>query len=99
MGHHRAELIQRLDQVLERLDLGFGYLNQHNPYLEEHDLTAMQVQYAALRTILFEVDEEMRTLTGTYPRLSTHFCRLILADMPRAPHNLYVCAAYMLVIG
>jgi len=64
MGNHRADLIERLDRVLERLDLGFGYLKQQNPYLEEHDLTAMQVQYTALRAILLEVDAEMKTLTG-----------------------------------
>ena len=65
MGHHRAELTQRLDQVLERLILGFEYLSQHNPYLEEHDLRTMQVQYAAFKTILEEVDAEaMKALTG-----------------------------------
>ena len=67
MGHHRADLLQRLDQVIERLNLGFGYLNEHNPYLEEHDLATMQTQYASLREILLEVDAEMKTLTGTYP--------------------------------
>jgi len=99
MGHHRTELLQRLDQVLERLDLGFEYLNQHNPNFEEHDLRAMQVQYPALRAILLEVDEEMRSLTSMYPGLPIHSGRLIPANISRAPRNLYVCAAHMLVMG
>ena len=93
MGHHRAELIQRLDKVLERLDLGFGYLNQYNPYLEEHDLAVMQVQYTTLKAILLEIDEE-RKLTGAYPELSIHFGLLILVHAQSTTQPLCVRCLY-----
>ena len=38
MGHHRAELLQRLDHVLGQLDLGFEHFKQENPSLGKYDL-------------------------------------------------------------
>ena len=70
MRHHRMDLIQRLDHVLERLGRGLGYLNQHNPEFEEHHLSGMKSAYQKLRETLLGVDGDaermhMRTRTRT----------------------------------
>ena len=56
MGHHRADLIQQLDHVLERLDLGLWNLGQRDPELGEADLEMRTNQYRELRESLLEVD-------------------------------------------
>ena len=56
MGHHRADLIQRLDHVLGQLDLGLWRLGQHDPELGEVDLEVRTNQYRELRELLLEVN-------------------------------------------
>jgi hypothetical protein len=56
MGHHRTELLQRLDHVLERLDRGLEYLKQYNPELDEDYLQRTTYQYQYLRETLLETD-------------------------------------------
>ena len=58
MGHHRVDLIRRLDHVLERLARGLGYLRQHNPRFDERHLRTMEDTYQILRGTLFRVDAE-----------------------------------------
>ena len=68
MGHHRADLVQRLDHVLERLNRGLEYLKQHNPEFEEHHLVEMKSTYQKLRETLLDVDadaERMQMRTRT----------------------------------
>ena len=55
-GHHRADLIQRLDCVLGQLDLGLEHLKQHNPHTDEYDMQKMRRQYGELKEILLEAD-------------------------------------------
>ena len=52
MGHHRADLIQRLDHVLEQLDCGLEHFKQHNPQFGEDVLRIRKVQYQQLRETL-----------------------------------------------
>ena len=54
MGHHREDLIQRLDHILNQLDWGFEYLTQHNPYFREDSFQSMKYQYQRLREVLQE---------------------------------------------
>ena len=56
MGHHRADLIQRLDHILGELDQGLEYLQQHNPGLSTDDVQKMEHQYRELRNILLEIN-------------------------------------------
>ena len=56
MGHHRADLIKRLDHVLGQLDRGLEYLAQHDPGLIEHYLRERKDGYQKLRETLLEID-------------------------------------------
>ena len=69
MGHHRADLIQRLDHVLGQLDRGLEYLKQHNPDLDEDSLQEMERQYSRLREILLEVNIGTISRTLFYPMI------------------------------
>ena len=58
MQCHREDLIKRLDDVLEQLDQGFVYLEQHKPGIHEHDIQIAKEQYGELKRVLLEVDRE-----------------------------------------
>jgi len=62
MGHHRAELIQRLDRVLGELDRGLGHLKRHNPDLGKYNLWKMMRRYRKLRKRLLEVEKRKYVL-------------------------------------
>ena len=64
MGHHRVDLVRRLDYVLERLDRGLGYLRQHNPAFDERHLRRMEDTYQKLRETLLRVDAEAWALVN-----------------------------------
>ena len=55
MGHHRVDLIQRLDLILDRLDWGFEYFVQQNPHFREDFFQSMKYQYQRLRETLLEI--------------------------------------------
>lgn len=61
MGHHRTELIQRLDYILGQLDLGLAHLKQHNPQLGGFDLQMMKGQYGKLQNILNHTQQPLVT--------------------------------------
>ena len=54
--HHREDLTERLDRVLEQLDRGPEYLQQHNPRIDKYCVGRMKEQYGWLRRVLLEVD-------------------------------------------
>ena len=56
MGHHRKDLLQRLDYILGRLDLGLDHLQQYKPRLTERNIQKMKAQYGGLKKVLLEVD-------------------------------------------
>ena len=69
MGHHRGDLIQRLDHILRQLDQGLGYLKQHNPDLREEQVQAMEHQYQQLREILLEINIQTIACKLTHPTI------------------------------
>ena len=64
MGHHRVDLIQRLDHVLGQLCRGLEYLTRHNPDLSERALRLREDRYGELRRALLEVNTEAISRTS-----------------------------------
>ena len=92
MGHHRADLIHRLDYVLAQLGRGLRYLKQHNPNTDAGDLQRRKDQYRILREILLETN--VKAISRTPHFMIVPFC--VLTPIPntrRIPHNIYVCTA------
>ena len=91
MGHHRADLVQHLDRVLEQLDKGLEYLKQRNPKLNEGSLRGMKYRYGVFKRILLETNLEAITRMS-YPIIVLLYI-LTRADVRRIPHNIYVRAS------
>jgi len=70
---HRAELVQRLDEVIGELDKGLEYLRRDRPDLEEEGLQEGKGQYEELRKILKEIPEVPEIPTCMFPRLINLF--------------------------
>ena len=89
MEHHRAELLQRLDHVIEQLDHGLEHLKQHNPEFNEDYLQRTKHQYQYLRDILLEINIKS---DQSYVSLNDHaFCMLTPAlDAHRIPQYTHV---------
>ena len=72
MGHHRGDLLRRLDHVLEQLGLGLEHLRQHKPDLTGYSVRRMKEEYGELKAVLLGVDVEANgMLTCEPPRLVT----------------------------
>ena len=90
MGHHRADLIQRLDHILGELDRGLEHLRQHNPYLEGNHIQVANDQYGELKNILVKMNID--TITRMFDPMGVPLCTLIHMDIHRIPCNIYVCS-------
>ena len=64
---YRAELVQRLDEVIEELDEGLAYLQRDQPDLEEEIVQGRKEQYEELRRTLEEIPEAPETPTCMCP--------------------------------
>lgn len=75
-AHHREDLVLHLDRVLEELDRGLRYFQQHNPNLCARDIRRTKLQYMELREVLLRVDREQRLPSPvSFPgQLSVLFC-------------------------
>jgi len=92
MRHHREDLINHLDHILGRLDLGLGHLQQHYPDINEDDIQQRKDQYGTLRKVLLEVDMEATEMLIREPlRMTILNCLLISMDRHKAPLIVYVC--------
>ena len=79
MGGDRGDLVERLDQVLEGLDRGLGFLKKRKPSICGYNIQRAKGQYVRLKGILLEVDREaLEILT----RESDYVCRTILINLP-----------------
>lgn len=61
MGHHRADLVRRLDHVLGELDREFEHFMHNNPYIVRNDTREMKVRYGELKSILLKANVEATT--------------------------------------
>jgi len=91
MGHHRADLIQRLDHILRRLDRGPEYLTQHDPRPVDLRIYVMKYQYGGLKDTLLEMN--IKAVARMYHPIVMLFHILTQADIHRIPRNIYVCAS------
>jgi hypothetical protein len=70
MRHHRDDLTKLLDHVLARLNLGWGYLVQHNPRITGIKITWAKEEYGRLREALAEIDRSStEALPGAHSTL------------------------------
>jgi len=77
---HRAELVQRLDEVIGELDKGLEYLQRDEPDLREWELRGRKRRYEELRRMLKEIPEAPETLTCMSSRLINLFDLLTLVE-------------------
>ena len=94
MGHHRTDLIQRLDYVLGQLDRGLEYFQQHRPWFNEYYLQKRRNRYRKLRETLVEINSRMSftgyapLYTDSYPGWAQNSVRhLYVPSLPRV-HSL-----------
>jgi len=97
MGHHREDLLRRLDYVLGRLDLGPEHLH---PKLTAHLIWCLRKRYEKLRDVLREVDGEAKIslIRELNPGLIVFFGPLTTADVYRVPFDFYVFTPYSVSI-
>jgi len=95
MGCHRADLIQRLDDVLGQLDRELEYLQQHSPGLRKRSVNSIRHRYRQLRGTLLDVDAKAIARTSSYYPMVLPFCVLIQVGICRISCNgdIYVCAS------
>ena len=94
MGRHRENLINRLVHILEQLDRGLGYLEQHKPDINEGHIQRAKEQYGGLRRVLLEVEEEAVNMFARIARMS-HRSLLFSLLTPRLradSHSTFMCA-------
>ena len=91
---HRADLLQRLDEVIGELDKGLAYLQRDKPYLPEWELRSGKGQYEELRKILKEIPEVPEIPTCMSSRLINLFDLLTPVDTHRISLNIRMCAPY-----
>ena len=90
--HHRRELLQRLDHVLEQLDRGLAHLLQQKPNLPMSHIWVAKAQYGELREVLLEADREANNkLIRETPELTLLFGMLTLPHRHWTPLNVHVC--------
>ena len=66
MRRHREELIERLDQVLGKLEPGSEYLKHRSPWIDK-DPQRTRGQYQELKEILLDVDREATEILTSTP--------------------------------
>ena len=91
MGHHRADLIQRLDHILGELDQGLDHLQQHKPNFDADDIQRMKNKYGELKNILLEMN--VKAITRMSDPMVLLLCTLIHMDVYRILCNIYVCTS------
>ena len=71
MAHHRKDLLQHLDRVLDHLDPGLGPTRSHEQGLSGDVTQSMKDQYKRLNEVLLEVDGEVTNLFVGLPDWSS----------------------------
>jgi hypothetical protein len=94
MGHHREDLIERLDYVLGRLDWGLGYFRQYESKVDEDGIRVRKEQYGELKEVLLEGDRGVTDiLTRKNSKLSLFDGYTDTVDVYRVSFDLHLCSA------
>ena len=93
MGDHRADLVQRINDILNQLDRGLEYFKQHDPEFEEGSLAKRKGQYTRLRRVLLDV--ERRTF---FPMISL-FRTLTLTEVYATSPNIHSRSSSPIPVG
>jgi len=100
MGHHREDLVKRLDHVLGQLDQGLGYLKHHGPNVNKDMIHWAGADYRELKRMLLEVDEEATNILTRMPPMSILFRLLTAAHAYyRIPLDLHVRSAFRIPVN
>ena len=91
---HRADLVQRLDEVIGELDKGLAYFQRDRPDFWEGSLRGRKKRYEELRKILKEIPEVPEIPTCMSPRLINLFDLLTPVDTHRISLDIRMCAPY-----
>jgi len=92
MGHHRHDLVVRLDHILRQLHWE-GYIRKHNPRCEEDSFRTSKSQYGKLKELLLEMDKEaLSVLTRMHSGLINQFDLLTPVGVHRIPLDIRLCA-------
>ena len=98
-GHHREDLIERLDHILGQLDPGSEYFKQRRSWIDK-DPQRTRRQYQELKEILLEVDREAtEILTSTPSRPTNILNSLIPAGIYRIPLNVLLCPPALMPVN
>ena len=81
MGHHRADLFQRLDQILGPPGRELEYLQQHNPALAKYEVREMKRWYGKLRDTLLKTN--IKAIFRTSDPIVMFLCILTQEDIQR----------------
>ena len=97
IGHHRQDLLRRLDYVLGQLDLRSEHLHST---VNMHVIRCMKEGYGGFREVLLDIDEEEAVaIIRELPRLIVLFGSLTTAGMHRVSLDFYVCTpSYMSIV-
>jgi len=98
MGHHRVDLIQRLDEIIWQLDQGLEHLRRGNPDLGERDVQSMRDQYGKLMGVLLE-GELLEVIARTSCQTIMLLRLLTQVGVRRISRNIYVCAPFVVSIA
>ena len=94
MRCHRDDLIKHLDHVQGQLDRGMGYLQQHDPLIDEERIQWRKERYGELKNLLLDMDKTPTgTLTRTPPALILFDLRTNFWECIRSPFNFRLSSA------
>lgn len=97
MWSSRGKLLQQLDVILGKLDLGLDYFQQHKPSFSEYHIWQMKGQYQELKNVLLEADREANNKLIRKPLIQAILFGL-LTQMGIAYSSTFMCAIPLLFL-
>ena len=99
-GHHRKDLLEHLDYILGKLDLGLDHLQQHKPSLKKGSIKRMKKQYGKLKEVVVKEDKKVAiALACKSSRLIFPLSILTPTSTYRETLKIHVCHPIPLAAG